>query len=1175
MNKKFSTLLVGALLTGSVFSVSAQEDSPLMPRSAAFLGQTVKSLEAGKGLNAYESNGYYQLATDAAANNVLAMTWVAGKYQLTIEDVSTGEIPLDNTLWQISATWDKTSGSVNYVFVNKATLLPLQVDVPEDVTTPKPAIVEGRVTNWVWCQNVQDLDSKEVTAAVDTEYRVALTENSGAIEVTKYKANAAIPTGAIKLEAYEAGRVVLTAAQINSKLNNAKAKDEALDIVFTPDVVNPDKDEAHNIITETAWVARGTQFEFTSATVHSLKAIDETFYVPDFTTLTSIDKNISLTVGGLYDANSNANGGYVQLVSYKDIKGGVEKPYQRVLMVDTAYYDGAMNEKYDLKLALKELKKVEETYDASGALASGSAYATFQDQTLFRFVYEPTFDRVLVQAKQATYVEKKNLLGNADHSEGYDATTHPNGYIPFAYAKTASASAHDGFVADKAIKLDGENDGTTGKEVIEDNMIKLVYLTPNHSEITVNVPDANDMLAGTKGHGGALTAITLKGTKGLLGEWTFANIETDYYYIQNAKNESTALIPAGAWAYQDLTATSADEDRVDGNVVYSAEQFKTMPSAQWYIKGEGGSYTIYNRESGKDWSTQYWYAVKDANGNDVPNVYTNYGTFGDYGIGDPRRDTIRLVKVSDDVVKAKLNGYLNISQDVAKADTSVFTFKYVTPLEGVNLGMIMKSDSSLVMANGEAMNFKLERVTKDNAKYGLEDQKNMGNKLERVAYYIYADEVSSNSSEETGYHERKYVILEGGQYRLANFIVKDNQDGTTSIQGTLPSYTRSKFFVKEIGEAAKNYVLVDTEARYVPSTSQGTAANGVRMAMDQVSLSLRANGLPSIAENVYTNSLLNIVSVGLGNYNPNLAYGDTVKIFSNEYPEVVMYENGGMLAMSSLEVGRGYNTALFVDTAYVRYNTARPQYMFVLRPEFDPNCNFPTHEHHAVEGDYLVHMQDSVAQDVNKYTWDNKKFARLGFVAARHEGDTLLVKNSKFKGNNNLLYTTTNKDYMATTVASQDTINLADNSKDQYCTFALRYVDTNRDAFYLETLYRKGMPGDKYTNGIPDTKGWVRWHNGVPVVVSDLAQAGKFNFASSTDAPTANEGISADEVSIVAAAGQVIIKNAAGKTVTISNILGKTLANTVLSSDNVTISVPAGIVVVSVEGAEAVKAVVK
>lgn len=1164
MNKKFSTLLVGALLTGSVFSVSAQKDTPAMPRSAEALGVAVKALEnVGTAVNGqYKSNGYYQLSVDASTTEVLAMTWNGSAYELTIQDISGKDVPLDNTLWQISAMWDKTSGATNYVFVNKATLLPLQVAAPGLDPTGAPkvnasAVVKGEVTNWVWCPNVASLQANNVTAAVNTSYRVALVKSGSVIEVSQYDANDAnLPTGAITLTAYEAGRVVLTAEQINTKLTMANEEDAPLDIVLTPDVINPDKDAAHNILTETAWLAKGTGYVFTDPATndYTLKAVDKSFLVKDFSAYNQAPTDAYVA--------ADPNNGFVQLVSYKDSIAKKVNPSlePRVLMVDTAYYDKAMNDKYDLKLALGKLEKVESTYNPNAYNAATSAYATFQEQTLFKFIYEPSFDRVLVQAKQVTYVKKENLKDNFKAAQ--------KSYIPFAYAVAETAGAHDGFVRDAAVTLDAAN--TSAAPVIADNMVKLVYLTPNHSEITVNKPDVNDLTAGVKGFGGALTTITLKGTKGLLGEWTFANIPTGYYYIQNAKKQATPLIPVGSWAYQDLTATSANAGRSDGNVVYSAEQFKTMPSAQWYISGDGGSYKIYNRESGKEWSTQYWYVVKDDSGNDVPNVYTNYGTFGDYGIGDPVKDTIRLVAVPSNVISAKLNGYLNIAQDVAMADTSVFTLKYVTPLEGVNLGMIMKSDSSLAMANGEAMNFKLERIAAGNSKYGLEQQLDMNNKLERVAYYIYADEVNSNSSEQTGYHERKYVVLEGGQYRLANMYVYDLEDGTTVLTSENNRFDRARFYVKEIGEAGKNYVLVDTDVTLAPSTAQGTDVRGVRMAMDQVSLAIRANGLPSVAENVYTNSLLNLNKVALNNYNPDLAYGDTVKIFSNEYPEVVMYENGGMLAMSSLEAGRSYNTALFVDTAYVRYNTARPQYMFVLRPQFDPNCNFPTHEHHAVEGDYLMHMQDSVVQDVNKYTWDNKKFARLGFVAARHEGDTLLVKNSMYTGNDARIWND-----KATTYASKDTIDLANNAKDQYCTFALRYVDTDRDAFYLETLYRKGIPADKYTNGTPDQKGWVRWHNGVPVVVNDLAQAGKFNFASSTQAPTANGEISTDEVSVVAANGQVIIKNAAGKTVTISNLLGKTLANTVLSSDNATISVPAGIVVVSVEGAEAVKAVVK
>ena len=76
-------------------------------------------------------------------------------------------------------------------------------------------------------------------------------------------------------------------------------------------------------------------------------------------------------------------------------------------------------------------------------------------------------------------------------------------------------------------------------------------------------------------------------------------------------------------------------------------------------------------------------------------------------------------------------------------------------------------------------------------------------------------------------------------------------------------------------------------------------------------------------------------------------------------------------------------------------------------------------------------------------------------------------------------------------------------------------------------------------------------------------------------APTANESVSASEVKVVAYDGAINIKNAAGKNVVISTILGQIVANEVLTSDNATISVPAGIAIVSVDGEEAVKVSVK
>ena len=76
--------------------------------------------------------------------------------------------------------------------------------------------------------------------------------------------------------------------------------------------------------------------------------------------------------------------------------------------------------------------------------------------------------------------------------------------------------------------------------------------------------------------------------------------------------------------------------------------------------------------------------------------------------------------------------------------------------------------------------------------------------------------------------------------------------------------------------------------------------------------------------------------------------------------------------------------------------------------------------------------------------------------------------------------------------------------------------------------------------------------------------------------PTANEAIAneVEGVKVIAGNGSVEIQGAAGKNVVIANILGKVVASTTLTSDNQTINVPAGIVVVTVDG-EAVKAVVR
>ena len=92
---------------------------------------------------------------------------------------------------------------------------------------------------------------------------------------------------------------------------------------------------------------------------------------------------------------------------------------------------------------------------------------------------------------------------------------------------------------------------------------------------------------------------------------------------------------------------------------------------------------------------------------------------------------------------------------------------------------------------------------------------------------------------------------------------------------------------------------------------------------------------------------------------------------------------------------------------------------------------------------------------------------------------------------------------------------------------------------------------------------------------NDDALIFNIEIGSEDDMATDNDEITASEVKVIAGNGQITISGAAGKQVVVSNILGQVVANTVLTSDNATIAAPQGVVVVAVEGEEAVKAIVK
>ena len=284
---------------------------------------------------------------------------------------------------------------------------------------------------------------------------------------------------------------------------------------------------------------------------------------------------------------------------------------------------------------------------------------------------------------------------------------------------------------------------------------------------------------------------------------------------------------------------------------------------------------------------------------------------------------------------------------------------------------------------------------------------------------------------------------------------------------------------------------------------------------------------------------------------------------------------------------------MFVDTAYVRENTRMPQYLIGVRPEVVPGdttwCNATSAHHHETLADslacdhtvidagftramYLFNAQDSV--DVKNYDYQGKVaygaqgYTRLAFKDAVHAQDTLYIL--KPGVTTEQLKATNLKD--GSLFANKIALN---NNKHKNVVFQFRLVAEDNNRFLIESESDPEMIA-------PEKGGWVKIQNGVPVIArfdtfnEAIAQAEIFDVNDDIkyDA-TANDEIAVEGVSVVAGDGQVTIMGAAGKNVTITNILGKVIASQVIASDNATIAVPAGIVAVAVEGEAAVKAIVK
>ena len=170
---------------------------------------------------------------------------------------------------------------------------------------------------------------------------------------------------------------------------------------------------------------------------------------------------------------------------------------------------------------------------------------------------------------------------------------------------------------------------------------------------------------------------------------------------------------------------------------------------------------------------------------------------------------------------------------------------------------------------------------------------------------------------------------------------------------------------------------------------------------------------------------------------------------------------------------------------------------------------------------------------------------RLAFVPAKREAtsDSLLVN------------------YKNETLVKADSVDYKGKNTGKIAQFQFKIQYTETEGEYI----------------VENAAGYLATYNDVLCLTNGTTDKVQAQLVKLTQisAPTANEGVEVSEVKVIAGEGQVTIASAAGKKVVISNILGQVVANTVLTSDNAAIAAPQGVVVVAVEGEEAVKAIVK
>ena len=620
----------------------------------------------------------------------------------------------------------------------------------------------------------------------------------------------------------------------------------------------------------------------------------------------------------------------------------------------------------------------------------------------------------------------------------------------------------------------------------------------------------------------------------LAGPVNVINVPAGLYYLDIVKantQENGARLMLDVDGYSLTKVTPADQGKMD---------FAHMPAAKWYVGSTptdfGGYPNIYNMETGEKLNLGA-YTVEEKDGK----YYVTISQYIYQGYVEEKNDTFVL-----SVAPESEEGYYRTATEDPRA---LFTLNYLNISSGLNVEVgdkTINNDSVLVVSANSVDKFRLHRVG-NNQEYGY------GNSLERGLYQI-----SLYNPNKLNKHN-KYVQI-------------TNVDGT-EMMVVSDAASATNFYLKEVNDVDGTHYYALIDAAWDKKAGVVDATGLIKA--EDITAETRTSSFALVVDS--TRYYREFTKDELGEKNMLKFY--RTRSTDKEYLYASEATDLNLLAVE----GKGDNADALAEMTVIPTTEAgvlMPQY-FIGRNVTEQKGSVKwCGEDHASLADSLACVHTHVTPDTifgnflvnlkidakyNKYDWENK-YTRLAFLKGY-----VVKEEGTMPGTGN--YTKLFVDGKQVTIAE---------NKHNAAKFEFRLInDDEAQDFLIES---ESWKNDNAFAGAarPMTEGgWLKVQNGVPVIVKDnfenfdASSADIYNVESSEGSSVANEDITTSTIAVIGGKGTVTVKGAEGKKVVINNVLGQVVVNTVITSSEATIAVPAGVVYVTVEGETAVPAIVK